>query len=161
MTKGRIAFIAALYLAGTFLHELAHLLAGMLLGRPAGFSILPRVQEDRVLFGSASVRVKYKVLGALVAAAPLLWWLVLYYTLLKQSRVLQISRAAVRIDTALLLYKVQHPAASDLVLLWLGIQLLWAGRLSTADLKAVAAGLCSPSGALALGLLGALLYALG
>lgn len=159
MTNARILLLATLYLFGTFLHELAHVLAGTALGTPTGFSLVPRRQGDRITFGSASVRVKYKVFAAAVAAAPLLWWAVLYFAFIRQSRLIHITLTTFRIDTALLIERALHPALSDILALWLFAQLLWAGTPSKADMKAFARGLCSPSGVLALTMLAAALLA--
>lgn len=151
----RIFLQAVSYLPGTFIHELAHYLSAALFARPTGFRITPRIEGDSVVFGSVSCEVRHKVALFFVAVAPLVWWYVLYMWLVHMG-VVGIGSGGVHIDCRLFLAKLK----SNLARIWLIAQLLWAGKLSLADLKAAARGLFSFSG-LAMVVSVAALYAFG
>jgi hypothetical protein len=118
-------------LAGTFLHELTHYIAALILGRPAGFSVVPRICGDSIVLGSVTARTRFQVFSSFIAIAPLIWWPVLYRFFM---------------HFALPSLKMKPFSLENLLFLWLGIQLLWAGRLSSQDVRNFFAGLFSFSG---------------
>jgi hypothetical protein len=64
--------LALLALPGTFAHEAAHYVAGMLLGaQPFGFTVWPRRQGQWIRLGAVSFRNVGLLNGAWVALAPL------------------------------------------------------------------------------------------
>jgi len=141
--KIRLFFRAILYLCGTFLHESSHFAAALLLGKPVGFSILPRIDGDSFIFGEVRARVRYKVLGVFIALAPLLWWVVLFFML---RHILPASLGPEWLNITTFLKKLKALSLRDVFPLWLAFQLLWAGRLSMQDLKTCLRGIVSPSG---------------
>ncbi|HEX8949129.1 MAG TPA: hypothetical protein VF790_09220 [Dissulfurispiraceae bacterium] len=147
MNAFRIIIQAVFYLPGTFLHELAHFTAALLLGRPEGFSVLPRASGNSIVFGKTAARVRFRVLGAFIAAAPLVWWVVLF-ALLVYLRVVQVGPGMRKISFAVPPERVLVSVPRDVFYLWLSLQLFWAGRLSLQDIETLAAGLLSPSGLL-------------
>lgn len=141
----RLLIRAFFFFFGTFLHELAHFIAALLFGRPAGFSLIPRVENNRVVFGSTTAAVRYRVLHAFIAAAPLLWWLVLFL-MLDQTGIPRLITGPPDRGAALVMKKMKSISPADVFLLWLDLQLLWAGKPSLQDIKVFLGGLLSPSG---------------
>jgi hypothetical protein len=119
---------------GTVLHELTHYLAAVIFGTPSGFSVVPKISGDSLVLGSVKAKTKYRVFSSFIAVAPLLWWVVLYLVLFHFRTVRHFFLGRSSSYLALILY------------LWLGIQLLWAGRLSSRDVKTFFSGLFSFSG---------------
>jgi len=79
--------VALLALPGTFAHELAHLIVGLLLrAKPQGFSVWPRPSGHTWRLGSVSFRNIGLLNGTWVALAPMLLlpiaWLCLIHVLL-------------------------------------------------------------------------------
>lgn len=138
---------ALLYLFGTFMHELSHFAAAMVLGRPEGFSLWPRIEGDTFIFGEVRARVRYKVLGVFIAAAPLIWWLCLFFAGRHFLRA-YCAAGTQWPEIGLFLLKMKTMSIPDVFFLWVGLQLLWAGRLSAQDIKTCLSGLVSPSGAM-------------
>ncbi len=134
-----------LFLFGTFLHEFSHFTAAMLLGKPEGFSILPKIDGDSFVFGEVRARVKYKVLGAFIATAPLAWWVVLFF-MVKHILPASLGPDMQGPNIAFFLEKLKSLSLSDVFPLWFACQLLWAGRLSMQDMKTCFRGIVSPSG---------------
>ncbi len=130
---------------GTFLHELSHYIAALVFGRPAGFSVVPRISGDSLIFGSVKAGTRFRVFSSFIAIAPLVWWLVLYL-FLAHFRVMRINRLTPGFDMTLSPGMMRFFSAGNLLLIWLAIQLLWAGRLSTRDIRTFFAGLFSLSG---------------
>ncbi|MFO0752181.1 MAG: hypothetical protein U0411_02510 [Thermodesulfovibrionales bacterium] len=143
----RILLKVVFYLTGSFLHELAHYIAALLLGKPEGFSLIPRKRGRQIIFGSVTASYTYKVYGSLIAAAPLIWWGVLYLVL-RDLGILQVALDGSRFHLIVSAERAGKSLLAHLPFLWLSIQLLWAGRLSTQDLKEFVRGLVSPSGAI-------------
>ena len=141
--KIRLFFRAILYLCGTFLHESSHFAAALLLGKPVGFSILPRIDGDAFIFGEVRARVRYRVFGVFIALAPLLWWVVLFFML---RYILPASLGPEWLNITTFLKKLKALSLQDVFPLWLAFQLLWAGRLSMQDMKTCFRGIASPSG---------------
>lgn len=141
----RILLKAFFYLTGSFLHELAHYTAALLLGKPEGFSLIPRKEGQRIIFGSVTASYNYKVYGSLIAAAPLLWWGVLYL-ILQHLGILQVALDRPHFHLAISAERAGESLLTRLPFLWLALQLLWAGRLSSQDLQEFVRGLVSISG---------------
>ena len=141
----RLAFKFIFYFFGTCLHELAHYVAALLLGKAEGFSVIPRIEGTRFILGSVKSRVRYKVLSSFIAAAPLVWWAILFLTLL-YLHIIQVRNGMPIISSGLVAKRLKSLSLSDLFLLWVFIQLLWAGHLSMDDLKNVVRGMLSVSG---------------
>lgn len=136
---------SVLFFFGTFLHEFSHFSAALLLGKPEGFSILPRIDGGSFVFGEVRAKVRYKVLGVFIATAPLIWWVVLYFMV---KHILPASQVPGMQDLniAAVPEKLKSFSLSDIFLLWFACQLLWAGRLSMQDMKTCFSGTASPSG---------------
>ena len=134
-----------LFFFGTFLHELSHFTAALLLGKPEGFSILPRIDGDSFVFGEVRARVRYKVLGVFIATAPLVWWVILFFMVKHILPAFQKPDIQV-INIAFFLEKLKSLSLRDIFPLWFASQLLWAGRLSMQDMKTCFRGIVSPSG---------------
>jgi len=133
------------YLFGTFLHELAHYVAALLLGKAEGFSVMPRVEGESFVFGSVKSRVKFKVLSSFVATAPLIWWAVLLL-ILWHLRLVGMSRGKPDFHLGILTRRLQSFSVKDALFIWLFLQMIWAGILSTRDVRNFFNGLLSVSG---------------
>lgn len=136
---------SVIYLFGTFLHELSHFTAALLLGKPAGFSILPRIEGDSFIFGEVRARVRYRVLGLFIASAPLMWWAFLFL-MVKHALSASLWHDIRVLNLRIFLEKLKSFSIHDAFSLWLASQLLWAGRLSMQDIKTCFRGIISPSG---------------
>ncbi len=141
----RLAFKFIFYFLGTCLHELAHYVAALLLGKAEGFSIIPRIEGTRFVLGSVRSRVRYKFLSSFIASAPLVWWAILFLTLL-YLHIIQVRNGIPIIPSGLVAKSLKSVSFSDLFFLWVFVQLLWAGHLSVEDLKNVLKGILSVSG---------------
>jgi len=134
-----------LFLFGTFLHELSHFTVALLLGKPEGFSILPRIDGDSFIFGEVRARVRYKVLAVFIATAPLAWWVVLFF-IVKHMLTASQGPDIQGLNIAIFLEKLKSLSLRDVFPLWFAFQLLWAGRPSMQDMKTFFRGIVSPSG---------------
>jgi len=134
-----------LYLFGTFLHEFSHFAVALVFGRPEGFSIAPRIEGDRLVFGEVKARVRYKVLSVFIATAPLIWWVFLFLIVKHFLSVHHATRMQ-GTNIKMLMLKLQTCSFPDIFSLWIAFQLLWAGRLSVQDIKVCFKGIISPSG---------------
>jgi hypothetical protein len=130
---------------GTFCHELAHYLAAIVFGRPAGFSVIPRISGDNLILGNVKASTRFKVFSSFIAVAPLIWWLVLYL-LLAHCRAVRTAVDRPLVHFTLSFGRRGSFSLVDIALFWLAIELLWAGRLSAQDIKTSLAGLFSLSG---------------
>jgi hypothetical protein len=155
----RIRFILKFifFFPGTFLHELAHYAAALVLGKAEGFSVWPRVEGNSFVFGSVKSRTRYKVLSSFIAIAPLLWWVVLFF-ILRYLRVIGAGNGMPEINFGMTVDKINYFSLSDAFLLWLFVQILWAGRPSLQDIKNFFRGLLSISGFLLLLTAAGLIY---
>ncbi len=133
------------YFPGTVLHELAHYVAALLLGKAEGFSVVPRKEGSTYVLGSVKSRTRYKVLSSFIALAPIIWWLILFLTL-RHLHVVGMGRNLPYIHFSAIAKKLRTFTLLDSFFLWLFIQMLWAGRLSFPDVKNVFRGLSSFSG---------------
>ncbi len=152
----QLAFKFAFYFFGTCLHELAHYVAAVLLGRAEGFSVMPRIEGKRFVLGSVRSSVRYKFLSSFIASAPLVWWAILFLILL-HLHIIQLSNGIPKIPSGLLMKRLKSVSFSDVFFLWVFIQLIWAGHLSAQDLKNVIRGLLTISGAVFLSTMAILL----
>lgn len=144
------------FFPGTFLHELAHYGAALVLGKAEGFSVWPRAEDNSFVFGSVRSRTRYKVLSSFIAIAPLLWWVGLFF-LLRYLRV--IGRNGVpEINFGMGVDTLKSFSLSDAFLLWLFTQILWAGKPSLQDIKNFFRGLFSVSGLLFISIAAGLFY---
>jgi len=145
LMKIKLLCWSILCLLGTFLHEFSHFAAALFIGKPEGFSIVPKIEGDVFIFGKVRARVRYKVLSVFIAGAPLIWWTLL---LIMVRKALFISPEADMQgpNMSLLLEKLKSFSFQDVFYLWLFSQLLWAGRLSIQDIKTCISGIVSPSG---------------
>jgi hypothetical protein len=134
-----------IYLPATFLHELAHYITALFLGKPGEFTILPRIQGDTVVLGKVTANVKYKVLSVFISAAPLIWWVV-FGLILKKLEMFKISQRAPFVHVNVSSNTFKWFSVHGIFYLWLFIQLLLAGRLSVQDIKTLAGGVFSISG---------------
>jgi hypothetical protein len=143
--KIKLFLSSILYLFGTFLHEFGHFAAALLLGRPEGFSVMPKIKDDMFVFGEVRARVRYKVLSVFIAAAPLIWWAFLFL-MLRHLLYASILAVMQEFNIPIFFKKLKSFSLRDAFTLWLAFQLLWAGRLSKQDIKTCFSGLISPSG---------------
>ena len=133
------------YFPGTVLHELAHYIAALLLGKAEGFSVVPRTEGDTYVLGSVKSRTRYKVLSSFIALAPIIWWIILFLTL-RHLHVIGMGRNSPHIHFSAIAKKLRTFTLLDVFFFWLFIQMLWAGRLSFPDIKNFFRGLFSFSG---------------
>ncbi len=94
----RLAFQFIFYFFGTCLHELAHYIAALLLGKAEGFSVIPRIEGAQFILGSVKSRVRYKFLSSFIAAAPLVWWAILLL-IFSYLHIIQINNGIPRISS--------------------------------------------------------------
>ena len=145
--KIRLICRAILCLFGTFLHEFSHFAVAFFLGRPEGFSIVPRMEGNVFIFGEVKARVRYKVLSVFIAGAPLIWWTLLLI-MTRPAFFVRPGPDTQGFNIPMLMGKLKHFSIHDAFAFWLAFQLLWAGRLSIQDIKTCFFGLISPSGLL-------------
>jgi hypothetical protein len=158
MVRIRLAVKFIFFFAGTFLHELAHYLFALLLGKAEGFSVLPGIEGDRFVFGSVKSRARYKVFTSFIATAPLIWWAVLLLLMVHFRLLIMRGGGMPKVDFSLLLRKGRSFSRVDILFIWLFLQMLWAGRLSVMDIKNAAKGFLSVSGVVFLAAIAALVY---
>ncbi len=155
--KIRLLFKVIFYVFGTFMHEIVHYVAALLLGKAEGFSIMPHVEGGSFVFGSVKSRVRYKVLSSFVAMAPLLWWAVLFL-ILRHLRLIELSGRMPNVRFGFLVERLQSFSVKDALFIWLFLQMLWAGMLSTQDVKNFFKGLLSVSGCVLVAIAAVLVY---
>jgi len=156
MTAG-LLFRFVFYFFGTFLHELAHYIAALFLGKAEGFSVRPKREGNRIVFGSVRSRTRFRVLSSFIAAAPIIWWAVLFMVL-RHLHVIDTANHIPGLRLGVIAQKVRTFSLPDFIYLWLLIQILWAGRLSLQDLKNFSRGLISVSGISLILAVAALIY---
>jgi hypothetical protein len=155
--KIRLAFGFIFYFVGTCLHELAHYVAAFLLGKAEAFSVIPRIEGNRFILGSVKSRVRYKLLSSFIAAAPLVWWAILFLILL-YLHIIRLRNGIPIIAYELIAKKLRSFSFSDVFSLWVFMQMVWAGRLSVQDIKNVFRGIFSVSGLVFLSVVIILIY---
>lgn len=140
-------FFIVLYLPGTFLHELSHAFVTILVGgKLSKFTIFPRIEEKKIVYGSVSSLVDYHFKFILIGLAPLVWWGLLIYLILHTNFYLKLtSLNTFSFEIFLDLLKILFFS----IFSWetfLFVQLFWAGTLSKQDIKVALGGLFSISG---------------
>jgi hypothetical protein len=155
----RLVFKIIFYFFGTCLHEFAHYVAALLLGKAEGFSVIPRIEGTKFILGSVKSRVRYKFLSSFIASAPLVWWAILLLILI-YLHIIQLNNGIPGISFGVVMKRLRSISGSDVFLGWLFTQLLWAGRLSVEDMKNVIRGMLSVSGMVFLSVVAILVYLL-
>jgi hypothetical protein len=155
----RLILKSIFFLPGTFLHELTHYVAALVLGKAGGFSVWPRVENGTFIFGSVKSRTRYKVLSSFIAAAPIIWWVVLVLTL-RYLHFIGTLNGVPSINFGMIGMKLKSFSFPDLFFLWLFLQVLWAGRPSLQDVKNFIRGFFSVSGILLISVAAGLIYLL-
>ena len=141
------------YLIGTFLHESAHWIGAKITfsqtprsvivdeeddngntykKKISGFTIIPKIKKDRVVYGHVYAIPKYNMFYTIIAAAPLIWFVVLYYLLAYYGFV------AMDIDKETLLFQLDYKSLfqfKNWLIFYISLQLIWAGTLSSQDIK--------------------------
>ena len=157
MTKLRLILKFIFFLPGTFLHELTHYVAALILGKAEGFSVWPKTEGSSIVFGSVRSRTRFRVLSSFIAAAPILWWAVLFIAL----RYILFGGPEARTasnNIEAIIKRLNFSSYVDAIILWLLLQILWAGKLSLQDIKNFFSGLLSISGLVLLAILAGAIY---
>ena len=135
-------------LPGTALHELAHYVPALLFNLKPSLSLLPSFKHNtagRVTFRTPA----FGLAKTIIALMPLLWWAALGL-LLSEFQLFKLSIAdPYRIDFTLM-YNPSLNLIQYLLLVFVSIQLFWAGGLSRKDWENAIDGLASLSGILAI-----------
>ena len=153
----RLAFKVIFYFCGTCLHELAHYVAALLLGKAEGFSVIPRIEGKRFVLGNVRSSVRYSFLTSFIAVAPLVWWVILFLILLR-LHVIYLNNSLPSISYGEVGKRLKSLSFSDIFFLWILVQLFWAGHLSGEDLRNIFKGMISVSGVIFLVVVGLLFY---
>jgi hypothetical protein len=157
MRRLRLILKFIFFFPGTFLHELAHYSAALVFGKAEGFSVWPRIEGGNFVFGSVKSRTRYKVLSSFIAAAPVIWWVVLVLTL-RYLHLIGTLNGIPSINFGMISIELKPFTSSDAFFIWLFLQILWAGRLSLQDVKNFIRGVFSVSGILLLSTAAGLIY---
>jgi len=147
------------FFPGTFLHELAHYVAALFLGRAEGFSVWPKIEGNSFVFGSVKSRTRYKVLSSFIALAPVIWWGVLVLAL-RYLHFIGTPNGVPSINFGMIVMKLKAFTSSDALFLWLFLQIVWAGRPSLQDVKNFISGFFSVSGVMLISAVAAVIYLL-
>ncbi len=145
------------FFPGTFLHELAHYVAALVLGRAEGFSVRPRIEGGNFVFGSVKSGTRFKVLSSFIALAPVIWWFVLVL-ILGHLSLIRTDDGMPAINAGVILTRLKTFTYKDALYFWLLLQLLWAGRPSLQDIKNFIGGLFSVSGIMLVSAAAAVIY---
>lgn len=151
------------YFFGTFLHESAHWIAAKLTfsytpssgfvededingntyrKEVPGFTIIPKIKKDKVVYGHVLAVPRFKVAFIPIAMAPLVWWVALYYYL----EYLEVLYLYVNYETIQIEFNYLSLFRMESILhIYVSLQLFWAGRLSSQDVKMIFVGLFSIS----------------
>ncbi|MFI5295123.1 MAG: hypothetical protein ACHQ0Y_08890 [Thermodesulfovibrionales bacterium] len=159
MRRLRLILKFIFFFPGTFLHELSHYCAALVLGKAEGFSVWPRIEGGNFVFGSVKSRTRYKVLSSFIAAAPVIWWVVLVLTL-RYLHFIGTLNGIPSINFGMISMKLKSFTSSDTFFIWLFLQILWAGRPSLQDVKNFIRGVFSVSGIMLLSVVAGLIYLL-
>lgn len=159
MRRLRLILKFIFFFPGTFLHELAHYSAALVLGKAEGFSVWPRIEGGNFVFGSVKSRTRYKVLSSFIAAAPVIWWVVLVLTL-RYLHFIGTLNGIPSINFGMISMKLKSFTSSDIFFIWLFLQILWAGRPSLQDVKNFIRGFFSVSGIMLVSVVAGLIYLL-
>lgn len=151
------------YLPGTFLHEAAHwLVAKLTLSHTpskaiieeedengnkikrvvSGFTIIPKIKKDQVIYGHVLSVPKFKAALTLISTAPLIWFVALYFLLTHYGYftfLIEDGEAYFKINY------LEFFRLENWFIIYLSLQLIWAGTLSSQDIKMFIKGLFSIS----------------
>lgn len=165
----------AFYLFGTFAHEMAHwIVAKLTLSQTpssamieeedengnihkkmvAGFTIIPRITKTKVVYGHVLSIPRIQAAFVLIAIAPLVWYVALYYFLSYYNLLF------IAIENGKIYLNFEYEAFlnyQNWLLLYISLQLLWAGKLSGQDIKVFFKGIFSIS-FLFIAFVGAIIY---
>ncbi len=110
--------------------------------RVLGFKIIPSIKEDRIVYGHVIAYPIYKMAYIIIAAAPLVWFYVLYLMLNYYGLLnLNIENGSVYMEFDFYSFF----SFSNLLIIYLSLQLVWAGTLSSQDIKMFFVGVFSLS----------------
>lgn len=151
------------YLPGTFLHEASHWIAAKLTfshtpskaiieeedenGNKiqkvvAGFTIIPKIKKDQVVYGHVLSVPKLNAVMVLISVAPLVWLVVLYNLLSYYGY------ASMFFKNGNIYFNMDYSnffVLKNWLLFYITLQLIWAGTLSSQDIKMFFKGVFSPS----------------
>lgn len=128
------------------------------MGKARGFSIWPKTSGNKIVFGSVAASVRYMALHSFIAVAPLIWWVALYFVM-RHLGVIKMVSSLPDMNLAQLKKVAGGLSLKHVIFIWLFFQLLWAGWLSTQDIKNFFKGAFSVSGLVCI-LAGAAVYLL-
>ncbi|MDH4231764.1 MAG: hypothetical protein OEW04_07010 [Nitrospirota bacterium] len=106
---------------------------------------MPKIEGKTFVFGKVKARVRYKVLSVFIAAAPIVWWVFLFF-MGKHFLFLYHATDMQGLNFKILLPKLENCCFRGIFFLWVSFQLLWAGRMSIQDIRTCLSGILSPSG---------------
>ena len=151
------------YLIGTFLHEAAHWIGAKLTlsstpsraliededangnkiqREVAGFTIIPKIKKDSVVYGHVVAMPKFKAAYILIALAPLIWVVALYYILnYYEFLYILIENGSFYTEFNF----TDFFRVDNLLIIYISLQLIWASTLSTQDIKMFFIGVFSIS----------------
>jgi len=151
------------YLIGTFLHEATHWIGAKTTfsqtpksvvvdeeddngntykKKVSGFTIIPKIKKDRVVYGHVYAIPKYNMFYIIIAIAPIVWFVALYYLLAHYGFV------TININKETLLFQLDYKSLfqfQNWFIIYLSLQLIWAGTLSSQDIKMFLNGIFSIS----------------
>jgi len=129
------------------------------MGKAEGFSVWPRIEGGNFVFGNVKSRTRYKVLSSFIAAAPVIWWVVLVLTL-RYLHFIGTLNGIPSINFGMISMTLKSFTSSDIFFIWLFLQILWAGRPSLQDVKNFIRGFFSVSGIMLVSVVTGLIYLL-
>lgn len=106
---------------------------------------MPKASGNKIVFGSVTASVRYMALHSFIAAAPLIWWVALYF-LMRYLGLIKTVSSLPDMSFAQLKKMAGGLSLKHVLLVWLFFQLLWAGWPSTGDIKNFFRGAFSVSG---------------
>lgn len=151
------------YLIGTFLHEFAHYILAIVTFstvpktatveeedangnkiqvQKKGFTIIPQIKTDKIVYGHVLAIPKIKAAFVLISIAPLIWIVVLYYMLT------YLNYLHIGINNGSFYSEFNYTnffTLKNWLVIYMSLQLLWAGTLSPQDIKMFFSGLFSIS----------------
>lgn len=158
----RFALQALFYFPGTFAHELLHYIGFRLMGfRGLSLSLIPKATgTQEIIMGSVSATLaedKTRLRGFIPAILPKLWWVALYY-LLSYAGWAEAVYVGEYKGIFLNFENIDFFDGSTYFMLYLTLQLFYAGGLSFQDWKTAFAAIFSLYGLsiLSLGVLAAI-----
>lgn len=151
------------YLPGTFLHEAAHWLVAKLTfshvpskaiieeededGNKikrviSGFTIIPKIKKDQVVYGHVLSIPKAKAAFVFISSAPLIWFVVLYFLLTHYGYLTFLTEDG---EAYFKINYLEFFRLENWLLIYVSLQLIWAGTLSSQDIKMFLKGIFSIS----------------